>query len=62
MKTSLILMLPPPPYTSEEDILVSVRIPGIGVGVTVCIHHISLINKWNFTVLAWIHHWDKANG
>ena len=25
----------------EGEILVSVRIPGVGVGVTVCIHHIS---------------------
>ena len=32
-----------PPPKVREDILVPVRIPGVGVGVTVCIHHISRI-------------------
>ena len=24
-----------------------------------CTHYISWTNEWNFTKLAWIHHWDK---
>ena len=48
----------PPPKVSG-DILVSMLIPSVGVGVTVCIYHISLIIWWNFTRLAWIRHWDK---
>ena len=49
-----------PPPNVRGATLVSVRIPGVGVSVTVCIHHISWINGWNFTRLAWIQHWDKS--
>ena len=47
------------PPKVRGDIFVSVRILGIGVVWQFGIHHISWINLWNFTRLAWVHHWDK---
>ena len=48
------------PSQQGGDILVSVRIPGVGVGMTdSCMHDISWTNGWNITKLAWIYHWDK---
>ena len=58
-ETAIMPPPPPPPPKVSGDILVSVRIQGAGVGLTVCIHHISCIIECNFTVLTRKHTWDK---
>ena len=48
-----------PPPKVRGNILVSVWIPGVGVGMTSLYPLYFFISGWNFTRLAWIHHWDK---
>lgn len=50
------------PPQKVRGTFVQCRSRGVGVGVTVCIYHISWINWWKFFKLAWIYQWDKPKG
>ena len=57
------IIMPPPPHTKGEGIHIGFSADPGSLPLRDSLNPLYfLINGLNFTILAWIHHWDKPKG